>query len=63
MFGYHIVMQKFLDKIICGDCIEVFGKVSEPFAGQFAVKTNNDKRYDVQEIVSAAIESVKNEPT
>lgn len=25
-------MQKFLNKIICGDCIEVLGKVKEPFA-------------------------------
>jgi len=25
-------MQEFLNKIICGDCIEVLGKVSEPFA-------------------------------
>jgi site-specific DNA-methyltransferase (adenine-specific) len=25
-------MQKFLNKIICGDCIEVLGKVREPFA-------------------------------
>jgi site-specific DNA-methyltransferase (adenine-specific) len=25
-------MQKFLNKIICGDCIEVLGKVNEPFA-------------------------------
>ncbi len=25
-------MQEFLNKIICGDCIEVLGRVSEPFA-------------------------------
>jgi len=25
-------MQKLLNKIICGDCIEVLGKVREPFA-------------------------------
>jgi DNA modification methylase len=25
-------MLKFLDRIICGDCIEVLGKVDEPFA-------------------------------
>ena len=25
-------MQKFLNRIICGDCIEVLGKVGEPFA-------------------------------
>ena len=25
-------MQKFLNRIICGDCIEVLGKVDEPFA-------------------------------
>jgi site-specific DNA-methyltransferase (adenine-specific) len=25
-------MQEFLNKIICGDCIKVLGKVQEPFA-------------------------------
>jgi DNA modification methylase len=25
-------MQKYLDKIICGDCIEVLGEINEPFA-------------------------------
>ncbi|MBN1973625.1 MAG: site-specific DNA-methyltransferase [Sedimentisphaerales bacterium] len=25
-------MQKYLDKIICGDCIEVLGEIGEPFA-------------------------------
>ncbi len=25
-------MQKFLNEIICGDCIEVLGEVKEPFA-------------------------------
>ncbi len=29
---YHIAMQKYLDKIILGDCIEILGKISEPFA-------------------------------
>jgi len=45
-------MQKFLDKIICGDCIEVLGKVSEPFADlifadpPFNIGYKYDKYYD-----------------
>jgi DNA modification methylase len=45
-------MQKFLDKIICGDCIEVLGKVSEPFAAlifadpPFNIGYKYDKYYD-----------------
>ncbi len=31
-FGYHIAMQKFLDKIILGDCVEILGEINEPFA-------------------------------
>jgi len=25
-------MQKFINKIICGDCIKILGSVKEPFA-------------------------------
>ena len=45
-------MQKFLDKIICGDCIEVLGKVNEPFADlifadpPFNIGYKYDKYYD-----------------
>lgn len=31
-FTYHIAMRKFRNNIICGDCIEILGKVQEPFA-------------------------------
>lgn len=55
-------MQKFLNKIICGDCIEVLGGVDEPFAdktllkyfaNQFAVRTDNGKQYSPQEMATA----------
>ena len=45
-------MQKFLNKIICGDCIEVLGKVREPFADlifadpPFNIGYKYDKYYD-----------------
>jgi site-specific DNA-methyltransferase (adenine-specific) len=45
-------MQKFLNKIICGDCIEVLGKVGEPFADlifadpPFNIGYKYDKYYD-----------------
>ncbi len=45
-------MQKYLNKIICGDCIEVLGKVSEPFADlvfadpPFNIGYKYDKYYD-----------------
>jgi DNA modification methylase len=45
-------MQKFLNKIICGDCIEVLGKVPEPFADlifadpPFNIGYKYDKYYD-----------------
>ena len=45
-------MQKLLDKIICGDCIELLGKVSEPFADlifadpPFNIGYKYDKYYD-----------------
>jgi DNA modification methylase len=45
-------MQKFIDKIMCGDCIEVLGKVSEPFADlifadpPFNIGYKYDKYYD-----------------
>ena len=45
-------MQKFLDKIINGDCIEVLGKVKEPFAHlifadpPFNIGYKYDKYYD-----------------
>jgi len=45
-------MQKYLDKIICGDCIEVLNKVSEPFADlifadpPFNIGYKYDKYYD-----------------
>ncbi len=45
-------MQKFFDKIICGDCIEVLGKVDEPFADlifadpPFNIGYKYDKYYD-----------------
>jgi len=29
---YHVVMRKFINKIVAGDCIELLGKVKEPFA-------------------------------
>jgi len=29
---YHVGMQKLINKIVCGDCIEILSKVSEPFA-------------------------------
>lgn len=29
---YHVAMQKFVNKIICGDCIELLGDVEKPFA-------------------------------
>ena len=45
-------MQKFLNRIICGDCIEVLGKVDEPFANlifadpPFNIGYKYDKYYD-----------------
>ncbi len=45
-------MQKLLNKIICGDCIEVLGKISEPFADlifadpPFNIGYKYDKYYD-----------------
>ena len=45
-------MQKFLDRIICGDCIEVLAGVSEPFADlifadpPFNIGYKYDKYYD-----------------
>jgi len=45
-------MQKFLNKIICGDCIEVLSKVNEPFADlifadpPFNIGYKYDKYYD-----------------
>ncbi len=45
-------MSKFLNKIICGDCIEVLGKVDEPFADlifadpPFNIGYKYDKYYD-----------------
>ena len=45
-------MQKYLNKIICGDCIEVLGKVDEPFADlifadpPFNIGYKYDKYYD-----------------
>jgi DNA modification methylase len=45
-------MQKFLNRIICGDCIEVLGKVTEPFADlvfadpPFNIGYKYDKYYD-----------------
>jgi DNA modification methylase len=45
-------MKKFQDKIICGDCIEVLGKVNEPFADlifadpPFNIGYKYDKYYD-----------------
>jgi site-specific DNA-methyltransferase (adenine-specific) len=45
-------MQKFLNKIICGDCIEVLSKVREPFADlifadpPFNIGYKYDKYYD-----------------
>jgi len=45
-------MNKFLNKIICGDCIEVLGKVGEPFADlifadpPFNIGYKYDKYYD-----------------
>ncbi len=29
---YHVVMRKFINKIVAGNCIELLGKVKEPFA-------------------------------
>jgi len=49
---YDIAMQKFLDKIICGDCIEVLSEVGEPFADlifadpPFNIGYKYDKYYD-----------------
>ncbi|MHC4174231.1 MAG: DNA-methyltransferase [Planctomycetota bacterium] len=45
-------MQKFLNRIICGDCVEVLGKVREPFADlifadpPFNIGYKYDKYYD-----------------
>ncbi len=45
-------MQKLLNRIVCGDCIEVLGKVSEPFADlifadpPFNIGYKYDKYYD-----------------
>jgi DNA modification methylase len=45
-------MQKYLNRIICGDCIEVLGKVEEPFADlifadpPFNIGYKYDKYYD-----------------
>jgi len=45
-------MKKFINKIICGDCIEVLGKVRQPFADlifadpPFNIGYNYDKYYD-----------------
>ncbi|MBN2182747.1 MAG: hypothetical protein JW715_12615 [Sedimentisphaerales bacterium] len=51
-FGYDIAMQKYLDKIICGDCIELLGKAGEHFADlifadpPFNIGYKYDKYYD-----------------
>ena len=29
---YNVLMQKFLNQIVCGDCIELLDKVQKPFA-------------------------------
>ena len=48
-------MQKLLNKIICGDCIEVLGKVRKPFADlifadpPFNIGYKYDKYHDKQE--------------
>jgi len=45
-------MQEFLNKIVCGDCIEVLGKIGEPFADlifadpPFNIGYKYDKYYD-----------------
>jgi len=45
-------MQKFLNKIICGDCIEILGEIDEPFADlvfadpPFNIGYKYDKYYD-----------------
>jgi site-specific DNA-methyltransferase (adenine-specific) len=45
-------MQKYLNRIICGDCIEVLGKIDEPFADlifadpPFNIGYKYDKYYD-----------------
>ncbi len=45
-------MQKFLNKIICGDCIEILGQAREPFADlifagpPFNIGYEYDKYYD-----------------
>ena len=45
-------MQKFINKIICGDCIEILAEVNEPFAGlifadpPFNIGYKYDKYYD-----------------
>ena len=48
-------MQKFLNKIVCGDCIEVLGKIREPFADlifadpPFNIGYKYDKYHDKKE--------------
>jgi len=37
-------MQKFLNKIICGDCIEVLGKVRGPFAEYITGKVLEEQK-------------------
>ena len=45
-------MQKLLNKIICGDCIDILGKISQPFADlifadpPFNIGYKYDKYYD-----------------
>ena len=45
-------MKKYLNRIICGDCIEVLGKISQPFADlifadpPFNIGYKYDKYYD-----------------
>jgi len=37
-------MQKFLNKIICGDCIEVLGNIRKPFADYLTGKVFKDQK-------------------
>jgi DNA modification methylase len=39
-------MRKFLNKIICGDCIEVLGEVKEPFADLIFADPPQRKKLD-----------------
>ena len=49
---YHIGMRKLINKIVCGDCIEILNKVREPFADlifadpPFNIGYKYDKYYD-----------------